>query len=231
MKFTNKAILLLSLLSILISCKKAPQCSGSCEDINSNGRVINKLTNTGAPNVPVTLIWLKDRGGIFNDEIIKKVLSKADGSFDFTSSIDTTYFSRGYRLALKVNDSKNFKILGYSGVINIISDTYNSNAFINTLFDVYKKAKLQININRTLNDNFINYQVQYSNVSDFFLNAYYLESSQSIHVKNKTIDIETVADIFTKIRVEKTFADGTKSVVVDSVKCTNSSNTIYNVTF
>lgn len=228
--------LLLALISFSIcitACKKqAPVCTGNCGTINSNGRVINKLTNTGAAGVPVSLNWVKFVGGIAQTEVIATVNSKADGSFNFTSSIDTTYFTRGYSLSLKANKSKEYIILGYSGVINVQAYSFDQNALQNKTLEVYKKANLKIRLNRTLNDNFQSFAITHSNVNDFFLYDYNVQSPKEVIDRNTSeLNIETVADVYTKIKTTKTFSNSPSIVTLDSVKCTANSISTYKVTF
>ena len=234
MKHNYKILLTLLLVSIFInSCKKqAPVCTGNCGTINANGTVLNKLTTTSASGVPVSLSWVKFVGGFSQSEVIATVNSKADGSFNFTSNIDTTYFSKGYFLSLSVGKSNDYIILGYSGLIETRTYSFDQNAFQNRQFEVYKKANLKIKLHRTLNDNFQSYAITHSNVTDFFLYDYNVQSPQEVIDRNTSeINVETVADVYTKIKTVKTFANGTSTVTLDSVKCTTSSLTNYDVTF
>lgn len=234
MKFTYKILLTLITMSIFInSCKKqAPVCTGNCETINANGSVINKLTSTSAASVPVSLSWVKFVGGFSQKEVIATVNSKIDGSFNLTSNIDTTYFSKGYFLSLSVGKSNDYIILGYSGLTETRTYVFDQNAFQAKQFEVYKKANLKLKLNRTLNDNFQRYAITHSNVADFYLYDYNVQSPQEVIDRNTSeINIETVADVYTKIKTVKTFANGTSTTTLDSVICTTSSTSIYDVTF
>ena len=159
MKLIYQILLTLISVSIFIaSCKKqTPVCTGNCGTINANGSVVNKLTTTNASGVPVSLSWVKFVGGFSQSEVIATVNSKTDGSFNFTSNIDTTYFSKGYFLSLSVGSSNDYIILGYSGLIETRAYSFDPNAFQTKQFEVYKKANLKIRLHRTLNDNFQSY--------------------------------------------------------------------------
>ena len=234
MKHRYKIFLTILLFSIFISaCKKqAPVCTGNCGIINSNGSVINKLANTSAAGVPVSLNWAKFVGGFSQREVITTVNSKADGTFNFSSNIDTTYFSKGYFLSLGVGSGNNYIILGYSGVIETRTYSFDQNAFQNKQFEVYKKANLKIRLHRTLNDNFQSYSITHSNVDDFFLYDYNVQSPQEVIDRNTSkLNVVTVADVFTKIKTLKTFANGTSTATLDSVICITNSTGIYDVTF
>ena len=234
MKFTYKILLTLITVSIFItSCKKqAPVCTGNCGTINANGSVLNKLTTTSASGVPVSLSWVKFVGGFSQSEVIATVNSKTDGSFNFISNIDTTYFSNGYFLSLSVGKSNDYIILGYSGLIETRTYSFDQNAFQAKQFEVYKKANLKIKLHRTLNDNFQSYAITHSNVTDDFLYDYNVQSPQEVIDRNTSeLNVVTVADVYTKIKTVKTFANGTSTITLDSVKCTTSSTSTYDVTF
>ena len=231
------ANILLPVLSVsffMNSCvKHAPACTGNCVAIDANGSVVNKLTTTSAAGVPVTLSWETFTGIFSQSEVITKVYSKTDGSFEFTSHIDTTYFSRGYFLSLSVGSNNEYMILGYSGLIQLRTYFFNQNAFQNVQFEVYKKANLKIKLHRTLTDNFQSYTITHSNVEDNDIEYdYNVQSPQEVLDRNVSeIDVLTVADVYTKITTTKTFANGTSTITLDSVKCTTSSTSSYNVTF
>lgn len=234
MKHIYKILLTIILVSIFInSCKKqAPVCTGNCSTINANGSVVNKLTTKSAPGVPVSLSWVKFVGGFSQSEVIATVNSKTDGSFNFTSNIDTTYFSNGYFLSLSVGKSNDYIILGYSGLIETRTYSFDQNAFQAKQFEVYKKANLKIKLHRTLNDNFQSYAITHSNVTDDFLYDYNVQSPQEVIDRNTSeLNVVTVADVFTKIKIAKTFANGTSTITLDSIKCTTNATSIYDVTF
>ena len=235
MKPAAKILLPVLVVSFFMnSCvKHAPACTGKCVAINANGSVVNKLTTTSAAGVPVTLSWLTFSGIFSQSEVISKVYSKPDGSFDFTSHIDTTYFSKGYSLSLSVGSNNEYMILGYSGLIQIQSYFFNQNSFQNIQFEVYKKANLKIKLHRTLTDNFQSYSITHSNVGDNYIDYdYNVQSPQEVIDRNVSeINVVTVADIYTKINTTKTFANGTSTTTLDSVKCTTNATSIYDVSF
>jgi len=234
MKPTYKILVTLISVSIFTTaCKKqAPVCTSNCGTINANGNVINKQTNTNALGVPVSLSWVKFVGGFSQKEVIATVNSKIDGSFNFTSNIDTTYFSKGYFLSLSVGKSNDYIVLGYSGLIETRTYVFDQNAFQAKQFEVYKKANLKLKLNRTLNDNFKSYAIAHANVGDFYLHNYNVQSPQEVLDRNTSeINIETVADVYTKIKTVKTFANGTSTTTLDSIRCTTNSTSIYNIIF
>ena len=230
-------LLCLFLLTALLffSCERdAPECKGNCETMNANGRVINNLTGTGASGVPVKLSWSLGGGLPRGDRlVIQTVNSDGNGAFNFTSSIDTTYFSKDYHLSLYVGDNDEYMILGYAGVNSKPSYAFDQSAFQNVQLEVYKKANLKIRLHRTQSDNFTSFIISHSNVDNyFFVIDYNVQSPQEvIDKKQSELNVNTVADVYTKIKVEKTFADGTSKVTIDSIKCTTNATSIYDVNF
>lgn len=75
---------------------------------------------------------------------------------------------KGYFLSLSVGSSSDYIILGYSGLIELRTYSFDQNAFQTKQFEVYKKANLKIRLHRTLNDNFQSYAITDSNVMDNF---------------------------------------------------------------
>lgn len=233
MKLTYNLVLsVLALFVFISSCKKAPACKENCAVINANGKVINKLTATSAAGVPVSLSWVKFVGGFSQKQVITTVTSKADGSFNFSSNVDTGYFSNGYFLSLKAGSGNEYIILGYSGFVETRTYKFNQTAFQNIQFEVYKKAVLKITLNRALNDHFQSYSISHSNVTNDFLYDYNVQSPQEVIDRNvRVLNVVTVADVFTKIKTVKTFTNGTSIITLDSVKCIAGSSNVYNVTF
>jgi hypothetical protein len=216
-------------VSLLIACsKKAPPCVGNCAPMTANGRVVNKLANTAAAGVPVSLRWAKFVGGLSQFELISTVKSRADGSFDLKSDIDTTYFTRGYYLSLNVGQNNEYLILGYSGVIEARTYSYDQAVFQGKQLEVYKKANLNIKLRRLANDNFQSFAISHANVTDFFLYDYNVASPQEVIDRNTSeLNVQTVADVYTKVRSVKTFANGTSITTLDSVRCVvGSANTV-----
>jgi hypothetical protein len=196
------------------------------------------LTNTSAAGVPVSLSWVKMVPGSFPtilppELVIAKVKSESDGTFNFTSEIDTTYFVRRYFLSLTVGSNKEYIILGHPGV-TISANTYffDQNAFQGVQFEVYKKANLKIRLHRTQNDDFTKFSISHSIFDYWFLYDYNVGSPQEVIDQNKSeLNVETVADVYTKIKVVKTFLNGTSTTTIDSVRCTTNATTTYDVIF
>lgn len=235
MKNTYKLLLLISIIFFFTnSCKKrVPFCSGNCETINATGKVINKLTATNAAGVPVSLSWVKFVGIFSQSQLITTTNSKSDGTFNFNATIDTSFFKQGYFLSLHVNSNNEYIILGYSGVVSTRAYSFDRNVFQGIQLEVYKKANLKIILNRIENDNFQSFSISHSNISEhLFIYDYNVQSPQEVIDRNqKELNIQTVADVFTRIKVVKTLSNGVSNTIIDSVKCTTSSTNVYNINF
>ena len=229
-KTARYILIAFSALFIQAHCEKeAPPCVGNCGTISSNGHVVNKLTNADAANAQVGLKWVKRVGFGYSSEVIARLNTKPDGTFNFTSSIDTTYFDRGYYLSLEAETNDNFVVLYDHGVTSEPSYEFDPNIFQGRQFEVYKRANLTYRLHRNQNDNFIDFEIFHSNVDPNDYDAdYQITSPQQATQKN--INIATVADIYTRIHIVKT-VNGITTSKLDSVKCTAGKATVYDVNF
>lgn len=209
------------------SCKKqAGPCTGNCATINANGSVINDITNSSAANVPVSLNWFKFSGITPQYEVIAILNSRDDGTFNFTSTIDTSYFKNGYSLLLSAGSNNEYMILGYSGLISKQIGAFDPNAFQGIQFDVFKKATLILQVHRIQSDSFQSFAIYHTVVGDINLYDYNIQSPQDVTQSTSEINVTTVADVFTTITALKTFSNGTNETTTDSIKCSaNTSNT------
>jgi hypothetical protein len=223
-----KKCFLISLLLVSISCKKQTAvCTGNCDLVNINGYLFNDASNSNAGVAPISLNWLKFTGIIFSQKNVSSINAKNDGTFNFSSNIDTTLFGQGYFLSIKVDDNDSYMTLPGNGANRMYN--YNANGFTNLRLDVYPKTTLKIKLNRIQNDNFQYFQVAYYFVdnADFF--PFEISSPQDI---NKTeLDVPTSTDLYTKIRVTKTDSTGTSTMTIDSVKCIKNGTNNYTVNF
>ncbi len=231
-----KSLFLALPVLLFASCQKhAAACVANCGVIYAKGIVENGLTKAGAPNAPVTLSWGKFNGLIEQDEIIAKVSSKSDGSFGFSSSIDTTYFSKGYFLNLHVNSNNEYIILSYTGTISQRVDSFNSNALQNVQFVVFNEANLAIRMHRVQTDSFQTFTVSHSlklkNTIGDSLSYYDFLGDSPAEIHTSQINVSTVADIYTTITAVKMLNNDTTSLIVDSIKCVSGSLNVYDLYF
>ncbi len=223
-----KKYFLISLLLLSISCKKQiAVCTGNCDVVNINGYLFNGASNSNAGVAPISLDWQKFTGIIFSQKNVSSINAKSDGTFNFTSIIDTTLFEQGYFLSINVDDNNSYMTLPDNGVNRMYN--YNANGFTNLKLDVYPKTTLKIKLNRIQNDNF-----QYFAVSYYFIdNAEFFpfETSSPQDIYETELDVPTSTDLYTKIRVTKTSSTGTSTMTIDSIICTKNGPNNYTVNF
>ena len=225
-----KKYLLISLLMLSISCKKQTAvCTGNCDTINVNGYLFNDVTNANAGVAPITLDWVKFTGLVSSQKNISSIQAKNDGTFNFSSNIDTSMFGQGYFLSVSMAHNDSYMTLPDNGTNSERMYEYNSNGFANLRLDVYPKTILKIKLNRIQNDNFKYFQVAYYFVDDADFFPFEILSPQDI---NKTeLDVPTSTDLYTKIRVTKTDSAGTNTITLDSIKCTTNGTNNYTINF
>lgn len=219
-------IFLTILISFLFySCKKQKViCTGNCYPLNVNGKVVNTLTNSIAPNVPLILYQWRYT---FSRRTVEEFSTNAVGLFDKTINIDSTMFQNGYFLSLAVKDNNDFMTLPDRGTNRLYDLT--SNTFNNLNILVYPKANLTIKLNRNQNDIFTLFQVAYYFVDNEDFNALSILSPQDIN--KSELSVPTSADIFTKIRVTKRNSSGVTTTTLDSIKCIKGVSNIFSVSF
>ncbi len=218
----------LFLSCLFFSCKKPIICTGNCYTLTVNGKVVNAVTNTNAPNVPLILYQVKSVGLFSTSQTIQEFSSKDDGTFSATPSIDTTMFQNGYFLMLKVKDNSAYMTLPARSHTNSWYDL-TTNPFVNLTISVYPKVNLTIKLNRMENDNFQYFSVDYYFVDNQSFYPFTTSSPQDI--KKTEVIVPTLADIFTKIRVTKRNSSGVSSATLDSIKCVRGGTNIYTVNF
>lgn len=220
-------------LFLLWSCEKqAPVCTGNCASITANGKVINNLSGDGAANIPVTLQWQRFVGLAQEQLVIESVMSSEAGEFDFSANIDTAYFRKGYELGLKVRSGGDYIILGSTGKIDARAYEYDTSAFHGITFDVFRKAKLIIRLHRVQTDDFKNFVISHGVFGGTNGYDYSVSSPKEVIDRNQyELNVNTVSDVYTKIKVEKIAINGTANVRVDSVRCSASGTTYFDVNF
>ncbi|OWP62750.1 hypothetical protein CDA63_12625 [Hymenobacter amundsenii] len=153
-------LLLLPVSFLFSSCEKETViCTGNCYDLNVNGKVTNRLTNANVPDILLTLERVKFTGLFSKSGIVHEFKSGKDGTFNLRPKVDTTIFSGGYFLALKVNENKDYLTIPDRGFYRLYD--LSSTSFQNLGIPVYPKATLKIKLNRKDDDDFQYFQVMY----------------------------------------------------------------------
>ncbi|MEJ7823531.1 MAG: hypothetical protein WKF85_14495 [Chitinophagaceae bacterium] len=215
-----KAHLFLGILlsCLFFSCKKQTViCTGNCYTLNVTGKVVNALTNTNAPNVPLIINQVKFVGLLSSSKTVQEFSSKNDGTFSASPSIDTTMFQNGYFLTLKVKDNNDYMTLPDRGSNNRLYDL-TTNPFVNMNIFVYPKVNLTIKLNRNQNDNFQYFAVSYFFVENEEFFPFSILSPQGIN-KSELI-VPTSAD-----------SSGVSTATLDSIKCVKGGTNVYTVNF
>jgi len=226
----SKKYFLISLLLVSISCKKQiAVCTGNCDVINCNGYLFDSASNSNAGVAPISLDWVKFTGIIFNRKNISSVNTKNDGTFNFSSKIDTTLFGQGYFLSIRVADNDSYMTLPDNGNDNHRMYNYNSNGFTNLRLDVYQKTTLKIKLNRVQNDTFQYFSVSYYFADNAGFFPFEITSPQDTY--KTELDVPTAVSLYTKINVTKRNSVGISSMTTDSIRCTKNGANNYTVNF
>jgi len=222
----RQLLFFLSLCSLwaYTSCGYYPDLkSENCISVNIKGALYVKTTGEALKNIPVEVyFYQRTQGVVVIPPLEQKVASgKSDknGKFNFKVTIDTTHFIDFY-LSINVKQIANYLSVTQTtdSYIQRLFYNFDPDALQNISFEFYKKAILTINLKRTQTDNFRYFEVRCGlggKGSICFM-------SDSKSAKNKILQEETAADVYTKIRWIK---DDTEQI--DSLICrANKENTI-----
>lgn len=227
---TYKKIICGLLAIVFLSCKKQNVvCTGDCYSLNVNGAVVNSLTYTNAPNVPLVVQRVKFTGTFASSKVVQEFSSGSDGRFNTSVTVDTTMFRNGYFLRLRVKENDEYMTLPERGYRSHDLYDLTTNSFDNLNIPVYPKVNLKIKLNRIQNDNFQYFSVAYyfADNEDFF--PFSILSPQDI---NKTeLVVPTSSNVFTKIRVTKKDSNGISTAILDSIMCIRGQGNTYTVNF
>lgn len=220
---------ILSMFMISWSCNKtqAPPCSGNCAPITATGIVINKQTGAPANGVTITLYWYNRQSIIGYQETITTATSGSDGSFNIPATIDTSYFNRNYFLSVKAEKNSDYMIIDDGTRQDYRIYSYQPAMFQNLQLDVYRKANLTLKWHKKTTENYTGFTVYYYNVAENTPRNAYNATAPATGEKT----VETPADIFTKIQVVKTLANGSNITTIDSIKCSSTTTNVYDINF
>ena len=223
----------LFLAACAFSCEKenmgkyAPDCkTGNCVSVNIRGALRVKPSGAGLNNVPVNVYFDNShlsRVPIFTTQ--RKVATgktNKNGEFDFKVTIDTKTFE-DFRLIVEIPEQK--KYIAVSGYFKSFG-SINEEVIQNINFVFYEKTTLTINLIRTQTDEF-----------DYFSGTYRFDNNYRTLLptirdsKNAIWQIETGADVYTKITWIKRFKEKTIYENADSLICKPKINNVYNINF
>ena len=211
--------------------KYEPDCAaGNCITANIRGSLHVKPSGEGLKKIPVTIYF---RSTMYMLPAQKKVASgktNSNGEFDFSVTIDTTSFE-DHRLIVEIPGQKNYFAMPTIGNSHekyqrIFSD-YNEDVLKNINFVFYRKATLTINFKRTQVDDFDSFYFDYSFDGNSGFSAI---SEESLKHKNK-FQIETAADVYTKMRWWKRLNGEIFFETVDSLFCGKNSKNEFSINY
>ena len=238
MMATLKNLLLFCLATIVCfvvnSCEKTlPKCKGNCVSIQLSGKIYNLNTNAGLGGEAVGAYWYR-RGLCLGCDYFKIAEGKtrSDGSFNFTQTIDTTYF-RDYRIYLRTPVNTNY-FFTPGGSADKYRQVFFDSVAITSMqqirFGYYPKASLQLQLHRVQNDAF-----SYFAYSTFVSGAYLADTynlipgSQQAH--DTTVVVNTAADTYTIVQTSKLAPNGSSIRTSDSIRCTQTGPNVININY
>jgi len=224
---TTLIVMLLTLSSN--SCEKdkyEPDCkSGDCVDVNIKGSLRVKPSGEGLGDVPVEVRFVKT-GTIFNME--KKVGSgktNKNGEFDFKVKINS---NDGTYLRVVIPEQKNYIYFTNDKSFWVLDNP----ALRNINFEFYNRASLTINLKRIQTDVFDRFDVRavFVDGNNQVLVNNYLYRTTNLNANDAIIQIETVADVYTKIEWWKQH-DLTLTEDIDSLICKPNVNNEFTINY
>ena len=226
--FVKIAVIALVLAVSVYSCfdeEYKPDCkTGDCITLNIKGFLRVQPSGEGLRDVLVEVSHIIGGAVFLRGGKIGSGKTNKNGEFDFNVTIkpnDDSWIKVIIPSQNKYINISNEKVFLSKKITHELKDDLKK---IN--FDFYKKTTLTINLIRTLSDDFDEFNLAYT-----FLN--YRNSSLLIYenysktTTNKNIQIETAADVYTKIVWNKRLSGVEISKSIDSLICKqNVSNVI-----
>ena len=204
-----------------------PDCaSGDCVTLKINGSVREMPSGEGLPNVPVNVSFIT---GWLSANSIKVGTGRTDrnGEFDFLVKINRNDAS-SLRVSIPVSipEQKNYINSSSNELLWLWKKYMETQSNIH--FEFYNKASLTINLNRTQNDEFDWFNLGHFSAHN--INPRWLLSGAAPET-NTAIQVETAADVYTKIILRKRLNPETMSEFADSLICRQNVNNVININY
>ena len=205
--------------------------SEHCVNVNIKGRLYVEPTGEKLDNILVE-VFFKEKSFFLpqSKEIISGKTDK-NGIFNFNTAIDTTSFD-DYLLCVMITNPKDYLASYYADkgdLVSICWENYSAEELQNIEISFYKKATLIINFNKTTDD------CEYLSVYHSFAKLCYAYWFRIPDFEQdeawKKLQLETAADIHTKINWEKSMKDGERYTDTDSLICRQNKNNIFNINY
>jgi hypothetical protein len=204
-----------------------PDCaSGRCETVNIKGSLRVVPSGDGLRGVPVEVI-LVNHAGKWNTS--KKVVSgktDRDGVFNFNVTIDINSFENNHHLRVMIPNQKDY--INISNLEHFFR--YDENALSNIHFEFYNRAQLTIHLNRTQTDEFDEFALGHFFLIGGYGRLLFIERDPAPKPA-RTFQIETAADVYTKIVWTKSLNREEIFQNFDSLICRQNSNNVINVNY
>jgi hypothetical protein len=214
------------LIALLVSCKK-DYCSGNCADIRISGQVVDTSNNQGIANVPIQVYWEKSTFCTScNTTKVSENKTDNEGYFNFVVTVDKDKFGDNY-LSVDASIPSGY-IHSYDMTERVVS-SYISQYIIqddNLRIVMYPRANLSIKLVKNQNDTFNYFDLTYA-YSPTRIGIF----SQLGTLRDTAFDVQTSADIYTKIEWRKGYGLGQTTTYLDSIKCSPTSHNTFIINY
>jgi hypothetical protein len=212
-------LFIIASFTMLSACRKKAVCKGNCVDIRISGRVYDLVSNTGFADVPVEVNWFYSRWCLFCTSYkVGTGKTASDGSFDFTVTVDTSYFGNDYHLNVRLPIPTGYLDIMGDGYDEARMFSYSPAGLQNLQFGYYPKTDLYIRLHRVLTDTVKHFSIDYSYQPNSTIGIY------STYVLPATSDTTlhglTAAGKTTTVEWTKQIAPGVYNRKKDSLFCT-----------
>jgi hypothetical protein len=225
------SVFIAAICVMFFSCEKdQPECKGNCVSIRISGKVYDKTTGAGFKNIPVEVRWVSSRIGSIRYKVVEGN-TNADGSFNFTKTVDSLFF-KDYYLSVRTPIDTNYISIPVGGGFDFLEERFYSldiNAINQIKFEYYPKAFLKLALRRVQNDtlNHFNFGCFFDSKAGFGYNTIIGQQN----ARDTTFMIKTAADVFTKVTLRKVLSNGQVISTTDSIVCTTNGANTLNINF
>lgn len=183
-------------------------------------------------DIPVEAVWFRSAYciGCTSYNVVSGT-SGSDGSFAFSAKIDSSFF-KDYHLTVRIPRDSGYIILPVDGGVHFAEYSlydFDANAFEQLKFEYYPKTTLKIKLHRTGNDAFDFFSTNHFFVNDFGYGDLVVTGQQ--FAKDTVLNVETAADVYTKITWKKMVAGAAVFEETDSLICTKNGDNSFDINY
>jgi hypothetical protein len=222
----KKLLFFITIIALLSACTKENTNCTDCKEITISGRVLNKLTNQGIAKQEVLIKTPKKDPFCLacSENVIASAITDEAGNYSIKVTTDTI---QQPNLFVRIGSpSSEYFYEQSNGVFISSSKSQKAN------FEVSLKTKLQIKMKRVGTEKIENASINHYYNNDPFQFQDFLTIDAS-EIKSQTINTETAADVYTKIRWTKVLNALENKVEehTDSVFCKKGVVTTFELSF